>query len=188
VFLVDSTEFGRATYWQVDHAPPYAPLGWVAGENAGDSTLTPFRPLCPPDESVTAATIAELGGAAALVCFGNRQLNLVGDLSCVPAAVDAIVGGPAWLRQDAVCSLDDQLGLAGDAVFALRNPPAQDRVEGRFVIRGHFDDPKSDECGWIAFGTSGLEPSRPGEPGPVLICRQQFVVTAAERLRAPSPS
>jgi hypothetical protein len=54
------------------------------------------------------------------------------------------------------------------------------RVAGRYIIRGHFDDPESTECGWIPFGTSGVSPSRPGEPGPVLICRGQFVVTDAQ--------
>lgn len=186
VFLVDMREFGGQAHWELGRASwrPNLPLGWVPElDDNGLPTLFPYEPDCPDEEDLTAQAIIDVGAPVALACFGDRELTLVGDVDCYHVIADAIVAGAGWLSEDRSCTIDDKYGLHGPAVTMLLDGTADaNHVAGRYLVRGHFDDPGSAGCGWIPFGTSGLQPQHPGESGPVLICRQLFVVTSVERI------
>ncbi len=181
VFVVGRDEYPAGAYWEIGRTAmiPNLPLGLVP-ELApnGVSTLFPYVPTCPGDDVLTDQRLIDLGGLTALVCFGRRELALIGEVDCYRAAVDAIIAGPNWLTQQRLCTLNGQFDLNGPAVAALLDgAPGAGHVSGRYLIAGHYDDPGATACGWIPFGTSGLAPAHPGEPAPVFLCRQMFVVT-----------
>jgi hypothetical protein len=182
VVLVDRREFNGKAHWEIGrtHFSPDLPLGWVPEfDRNGLPTLFPYQPDCPEASEVTVETLLALAPLEDLVCFGNRDLTLVGDIDCYLSQGDAVIAA-RWLSIDRYCTIDDLYGLHGEPVTNLLDGTSgDDHVTGRYVVHGHFDDPRSAECGWIPFGTSG-PPLLPGEPGPVLVCRGIFFVTSVQ--------
>lgn len=181
VFVAGRREYPAGAYWEIGRTAvlPNLPLGLVP-ELApnGVSTLFPYAPACPHEDVLTDQALIDLGGLTALVCFGRRELALTGDVDCYRAGIDAIIAGPEWLTQESLCTLNGEFGLNGPAVTALLGGVlGAGHVSGTYLAWGHYDDPAATACGWIPFGTSGLQPAHPGEPAPVFLCRQMFVVT-----------
>lgn len=169
-------------YWAIDGAGPGG-LSWVAATRRSVATIVPYLPPCPPTDGLAASTLSDLGAFEALVCYGSADLTLRGELSCGPAAVDAIVGGAAFMSDRVICMLDDALQVFGSPVTGLLYAAdGPGRVNGQYEVRGHFDDPAAQSCHSIPFGWTPL--NAPGNPelGPVASCRTMFVATAVAPL------
>ena len=182
VFVVDRREFAGRPHWELGRVSsrPELPLGWVPElADNGLPTLFPYDPDCPDGEELTPQALVDLGGLAALACFGNKELSLAGRVHCDAGSIDWTISGPTWLSETVVCGMDDEFRLNGPAATSLLDLPVPN---DRYRVRGHFDDPESIRCGWILFGTSGMSPKDPGEHGPVFTCRQLFVVTHVEQI------
>ena len=179
VFLVAGPQTIKGLDWwlvqQDDRAAP-PQFGWVASTDT--DTLAPISVDCPA--VVDVQVIQSLGTLVALSCFGGRDLTLVGQVTCTPAAVDYVVGGPSWLDSYRLCQIDDALAVHGRGLAVVG--PSDGGGAGRFEVRGHFDDPEAKTCSPIPFGVSVTTPVGPPEPAAVLACRRMFVVTAATRL------
>jgi hypothetical protein len=182
VFLVDGPlRIHGADYWQVAVDPYSAVLGWVPLlEDSGLPTLRPTSPTCPPVGELTATTLNSTGGLRALACFRDDELELRGEVECNRAIADGGIGGAGYFDSNRHCILDDALAVFGDAVTAIIDEdPSAMEVRGEYVLHGHFDDEEAHGCGWIPMGVSLSAPTTP-EPGAVLFCRTNFVVTALE--------
>ena len=154
------------------HVMPFdgiAPTGWVAAA-ARDGTpwLAPASLACPapPLDGQAVLDLSSLGG---LVCYGDREIQLVGDVTCENADVDRVFGGPEWLHSGRYCRLD----LGGETreffdggIEGLGLP-----TRGRARVTGHFDDPAALTCVWA------VEPPAPDPASVVVNCRAMFVAT-----------
>lgn len=182
VFLVATLVGKKGTSWQVYRETQRAgPLGWVSEANGGNANLAPLQPLCPTNFPLTAQEIQALGRTAVLPCFGETELTLTGTVNCDRPTIEWAVGGAAFLDANRSCRLDEQVELHGEAITSLLEAPTRVQfMSGRFLVRGHFDDPQAQSCAPVAFGTNS--PTGPPEPGTVMVCRQMFVVSSATRL------
>jgi hypothetical protein len=188
VYLTQGPQAYDGTAWwevQEDYEPGHeTTFGWVPGSDAaGDATLVAVPAACPiADGPIDTGSIKMLGTLVSLACFGNRELEMRGLVSCFSASVDSMVGGPSWLGVNWVCDIDSVLGLHGESVGALLAGRPPNPTTGRFAVRGHFDDPEAKACSWIPFGTSVSSPVGPPDPGAVIMCRQLFVVTSVTKI------
>lgn len=180
VFLVDQARVHGDSYWQVarSEAGVSGVLGWIPQLKQGELTIDPYLPNCPTAFPLTSADLAALALFEGLSCFDDTELTLTGTVTCDRPTIDHLVGGATFLDGQRSCDLDDQFELLGDAVTSLlETPEAVETITGRYLVRGHFDDPEAHNCTFIPLGTSPEPPVGPPEPGAVAWCRQMFVVS-----------
>lgn len=184
VFLVATLVARKGTYWQVyREAHRTGPLGWVSEAKDANLTLAPFQPACPTNFPLTAEEIQELGRIAVLSCFGQTELMLSGTVNCDRPSIEWAVGGAAFLDANRSCRLDEQIELHGEGITSLLDLPTRvSSLSGRFLVRGHFDDPEAQNCGSIPFETFPNPANQPPEPATIMACRQMFVVSNATQL------
>ena len=182
VFLDSQRVAGEGvTWWAVYPSSGFLDYGWVPGEGtSGQPTLEPIEPACIPKDSLDAAALARLGWLPALVCYGDDDLHLRGEVTCEGATVDAAIAGASWLPLYAVCNLDDALNLDGhfETTLLAGQPSPPNAISGQYEVVGHFDDLESRLCFSIGFGGTVSGPVNAPDPAAVLGCRQQFVVTS----------
>lgn len=191
VYLTRGPErVGGQDWWEMqpasgpDITPPF---GWIrARDKDARPTLVAFVPVCPAvDQAMKAETLRAMGGIAALACFGDATLALEGNVSCTDLVRDRGAGGTSWLDPYSSCLMDEALGLYGPPVTALLDtgaPPPPNPVAGRYLVRGHFDDPEARFCSMLPIGVSVRGPIGPPDPEAVIQCRQLFVVSEVETL------
>lgn len=180
-------------WWAVAPVGDVSAYGWAAGQDgSGRATLAPMAPSCPDPDRLTAATLRGLSGAAALACFGGRELSVLGSLTCGRSIVDFAVGGASWLDPNHVCTLDGGFSISGPglaAVLALGSAVLPSEVPVR--VRGHYDDPEARQCFRTEIGVFADRPVAPPEPPAVMLCRQILVVDLVtplpETLASPVP-
>lgn len=181
IFLFDGPrDENGVPYWQVMKGTfpgSNMPLGWVPALDGDVPTLLPYQPPCPSVDGLTAKSLNDVGGLAALICFGNHELTLTGNLKCEHGVIDGIIGGAPCMDSYRWCSLDLQLSVLGESATSVLDGQSLAEVSGSYQITGHFDDPGAQRCTWISFGSSLNGPGGPPEPGPVTACRTMFVAT-----------
>lgn len=157
-------------WYQVMPFDGIAPSGWVA---AADRDGTPWlvrASLACPEPPLNGQALLDLSSLGGLVCYRDREIQLVGDVTCENADVDRVFGGPEWLHSGRYCQLD----LGGETreffdggIEGLGLP-----TRGRARVTGHFDDPAALTCVWA------VEPPAPDPATVVVSCRAMFVATA----------
>lgn len=188
LYVVDGpvAAHGR-NYWQLAGRWPlaYTALGWYPETNEGSQqALAPFAPDCPSaDQPISGSELMILGGSEGLVCFGNVELTVSGQLKCFRANADGGAGGAPWMDSSRFCKIDDVLWVYGEAATRLLEEPAYlDSITGTYEAVGHFEDLAAKGCRWMPIGVSLNAPGGPPDPGAVMTCRQDFVVTSATEL------
>ena len=146
-----------------------APTGWVAAA-ARDGTpwLRPAKLSC-PTPPLNAAAVLGLSSFGGLVCFGERTIELTGQVDCRLADVDRTIAGPTWMRSNRICELDlggQTMEFFDGGIEGLGLP-----THGPATVTGHFDDPEALAC------TSAVEPPAPDPDSIVANCRAMFVAT-----------
>jgi hypothetical protein len=147
-----------------------APTGWVAAAaHDGTPWLAPASLNC-PTPPLDGQAILDLSTFGGLVCFGNREIQLVGDVTCELGDVDVMFAGPTWVRHDRHCYID----LGGKTRSFFDGGIGGLGLPSRFraVVTGHFDDPLALTCTW------GIEGPAPDPASVVVNCRAMFVATA----------
>jgi len=185
VFLADQTRYKGGSYWQVlrEADSGSLPLGWIPQLIDGELTLDPFRPECPSAFPLSAADLETLGGLQTLTCYGNQELTMTGTVHCDRVQADLAISGASFLDPNRSCQLDSQLHLYGRNVTSLLDTPTSvEAVDGRYLVRGHFDDGEAQACFFIPFGTPPGGPTQPPDPRAVVTCRQLFLVSNATPL------
>jgi len=180
VFLANQLRVKGVSWWQIvpEEGVGSLPLGWIPQLVDGELTLDPFRPECPSTFPLSGQDLAAVGGLQALSCFGNQELTLTGTVHCERSNADYGIGGAGYLDASRECKLDDAFTLYGRAVTSLLDTPTSvEVVDGRYLVRGHFDDPEAQNCSRIPFGTDPSGAIGPPEPAAVIACRQHFVVS-----------
>ena len=154
------------------HVMPFdgiAPTGWVAAA-ARDGTpwLAPAQLAC-PEPPLDGPAVLALSSYGGLVCYGDREIQLIGDITCEFADVDRSMGGPDWLGYDRYCQFD----LGGQAMEFFDGGIEGLGLPSRFraVVTGHYDDPQALACTW------GIEGPAPDPASVVVNCRAMFVAT-----------
>jgi hypothetical protein len=145
------------------------PSGWVAAASTSGSPWLEASSLPCPSLPLTGTAALSVRGMAGIVCFGRREITIVGDVACELGEVERFLVGPAWIRADRHCELDlsgESMELMDAGIGGLQRP-----ARGRATITGHFDDPAAEQCRW-----AGDPPAR--DPISVLTgCRSMFVAT-----------
>lgn len=178
VFLDAHRVDGEGTdWWAVAPVGDAWAYGWAAGrDGSGRATLAPVTPSCPDPDRLTPATLRGLSDAAALACFGGRELSVRGRLSCERSIADFAVGGVSWLDPNHSCTLDGEFSISGPGlavVLALDSAALPSEVPVR--VRAHYDDPEARQCFRTDIGVFADRPVAPPEPPAVLLCRQTLV-------------
>jgi hypothetical protein len=173
-------------YWQLAGRWPaaYMPLGWYPATTQDGQALEPFVPSCPPgDEPISGGDLTIVAGSEGLACFGNIELTVSGELRCFRATADGGAGGAPWMDSTRFCKINDVLWVYGEAVVGLLEEPTYlDSITGTYEVAGHFDDLAAQGCRWMPIGVSLNAPGGPPDPGAVMTCRQDLVVTSATEL------
>jgi hypothetical protein len=182
VFIADGPRVvDGKTWWAIASEAGPGGYGWVSADDEDRPALVPYAPECSGTTApLEAPALRALGTLQALACFGDREIALRGDVTCLSATIDYAVGGAGWLDAYAACSLDEVLALNGPAATSLlagQVPPANP-VHGRFEVRGHFDDPQARACFRIGLGAFVSSPIASPEPEAVMACRLMFVATS----------
>jgi len=138
---------------------PDGDFGWITAEKARTS-LVPVNAICPAE--TTLASVSALQPFERHLCFGRRDLTFE-PVTARHRAVGAKISN-RWISSDG--SPDFFTGLP---VYGL-TPALMMPDSGWFRVTGHFDDPKSIEC---------------GDPGEVAWCRERFIVTAVAPVDPP---
>jgi hypothetical protein len=167
-------------WYQIDPygGAPSLPFGWVAaGSREGEPWVEQHSLGCdaiaPSAESLVSGEPLEQLFCA--VSGGSAEVTVVGDVWCTLADDHNSVTGPAWISEEGYCELRTESGsrrVYGQAVHELIDE-ANNPVEGRYTITGHFDDPGASDC--EAFVHEGDPSPDPAEA--ILWCRAAFVVT-----------
>jgi hypothetical protein len=181
VYLVNMLPRRKMNYWQVyDGSRQDGLVGWIPQPSRGDLNIEPYQPECPDEFPLTADSFADFGSGdgSLIACFGETELTLVGEVACDRSIAEYAVSGVSFLDADRSCYLGQRaLHLYGNEIFELLEAPPVDSITGRYLVRGHFDDPEAQNCYSIEFGTPlSNSPGEPPEPGAVMACRQMFVV------------
>jgi len=157
-------------WYQVMPFDGIAPSGWVAAAAKDGTPWLARASLACPEPPLDAQAILDLSSLGGLVCYGNREIQLVGHVTCEIADVDRVFSGPEWLGSGHYCRLD----LGGETreffdggIEGLGLP-----TRGRARVTGHFDDPAASSCTWA------VEPPAPDPATVVVSCRAMFVATA----------
>jgi hypothetical protein len=172
LFVIDGPVTADGYDWY--HAMPFdgiAPTGWVAAAaHDGTPWLAPESLTCPTPPLDTQA-ILDLSSFGGLICFGNREIQLVGDVTCELGDDGIVFAGPTWIRHDRRCSIDlggETRSFFDGGIEGLGLP-----THGRAVVTGHFDDPEARSCVW-----DGVDGPSPDPATIVASCRAMFVTTA----------
>jgi len=181
VYLTDKLTRKKMTWWQVyDGNGPDGLIGWIPQLSKQELNLEPYQPDCPTEFPLTPESFAELRMGEALACFGDTELTLTGEVTCVrDAPGDFVMGGASFFDVVRLCALGDSaLGLYGNEIYELLEAPPVDSITGTYLVRGHFDDPEAQGCRVIPFGTDPVfTPTDHGDPGSIMNCRERFVVS-----------
>jgi hypothetical protein len=172
-----------ASWWRIPFEPYSAELGWIPERDGRSTTLQPVVPACPdPTFRLTTAELPD-EGIVRLACFGSRPLELIGDLRCEGGIAELSIQGAPWTDERRWCVLDERIRVAGEPVTSLIGGGLSDpgREIGVVVIHGRFDAPGAEHCISTSFGVSLGPQAGPGEPGAILVCRQDFVATEVFR-------
>ena len=185
VYLVNKMTRKKMNWWQVyDGNGPEGLIGWIPQLSKEELNLQPYQPNCPTEFPLTPESFADLGMGEALTCFGNTELTLNGEVTCIrDAPGDFVVGGASFFDVEKRCSLGDgALGLFGRVAWDLLESPPADSVTGNYLVRGHFDDAEAQGCHVQPLGPpDGFDPAVAGDPGSIMDCRQLFVVSTVIR-------
>ena len=156
-------------WYQVMPFDGIAPSGWVAAAATDGTPWLARASLACPEPPLGGQAFLDLSSLGGLVCYGDREIQLVGDVTCENADVDRVVGGPEWLRSGAYCRLD--LGGETREIFDGGIEGLGLPTRGRARVTGHFDDPGAQTCVWA------VEPPAPDPATVVVTCRAMFVAT-----------
>ena len=148
------------------------PQGWVASASRqGESWVEDDAESC-PTSPLDAANVARLMTFGGLACFGDREVQVTGEVHCEFADVDSPISGPDWIHYDRYCTLN----LGGEARLWINDGGMTlgYPMTSQALVTGHFDDPQATLC------VSGDESSAPDPARVVLDCRAQFVGTSID--------
>lgn len=148
------------------------PQGWIASASRqGEQWVEDDAESC-PTPPLDAAKVLSLMTYGGLACFGDREVEVVGEVHCEFADVDSPISGPDWIHHDRYCTLnlggESRLGI-NDGGMTLGFP-----MTGQASVTGHFDDAQAVLC-TSADDELAREPARI-----VLDCRAQFVGTSID--------
>ena len=183
VYLVDKVRRMKVDFWQVDVATGQradGQLGWIPAESRTEPNIEAFIPDCPTEFPLTPESFRELEHNEDLMCFGNTELTLSGNVTCNRPIIEYAISGASWIDGQRSCflGLEGDLYLYGDNIYSLLESPPVDSITGRYLVRGHFDDPEAQGCYSIPFGTPpSAFPGESPDPEAVMGCRQMFVVS-----------
>jgi hypothetical protein len=191
LFIVDGPVMADGYDWYL--VQPFEPelgdvptdwtFGWVAaGDRTGaEAWIAPAALECPRP---TVDDIRRMAPEARLACFGDEQLALEGRFGGCFAGMTPVwlqVHGCALLPLDPIPAGSPDPGHLGlRFVDTIQIPHDQ---PGAFItVRGHFDDPRANSCGWgdDAFfeESGGVGPTPSPKPEEVILwCRTEFVAT-----------
>lgn len=156
-------------WYQVMPFDGIAPAGWVASAAHDGTPWVSAASLTCPAPPLDAEAVLNLSSFGGLVCYGGREIKLVGDISCEVADVDRVFAGPDWLRSNHYCEFDlggQTIEFLDGGIGGLGLP-----THGRGLVTGHFDDPQATTCSWA------VEPPAPDPALVVVSCRAMFVAT-----------
>jgi hypothetical protein len=160
---------GYTWYHVIPRAPGY-PTGWVAaGSRDGEAWIGADQPTC-PGWPMDATDLRALGPFGGLVCYGNKDIEVTGSVTCDLADVDFTIVGPSWFHDNWTCSFildDSQLFFYPTPNVAVGFPT----TEVPYVVTGHFADQEASVCVW------GVDPPAPDPAEIAAACRADFVVT-----------
>ncbi|MEX2547197.1 MAG: hypothetical protein WD830_05340 [Chloroflexota bacterium] len=187
VFLTAQATRRNTIYWQVSAGSRAdGKLGWIPEVAGEEAVLEPFQPDCPTEFPLTPSSLSGLGRFEALTCFADSELTLIGTVTCTRPTIEYAVSGASFVDANRSCDMGEagDVHLYGDAVTALLEAPTPvQSFTGRFLVRGHFDDPEAQFCYSIPFGTPpSTTPNQPPHPGAVVRCRQMFIVSTVTRM------
>ena len=190
-------------WWQVLGARPGTAewlFGWLAEAGRdGEVWAAPVSLACPARPTVV--DLAILGGARALVCYGDRELRIrafrrqfCGD------GITTHFGAPHWIAGtfggdsllDREADFDDETAneiygrahpssFAGDTEHFDCGPGGT----GWFDVTGHFDDPVSSECRTTVEDPTTGETIMEELALSIAYCRHTFVYTDLDRAQGP---
>lgn len=158
-----------------------SPFGWIAAASRDrEPWIEPFPLGCdtvaPSAEGLVSGE--RLEHLYCSVTSHNPDITVEGDVWCTFADDHhGPLSGPTWIDQRGYCELRTEVGsrwLYGEPVMRLLDE-ANNPVEGRYTITGHFDDGGAADC--RASSMDGSEP--PPVAAVILSCRTAFVVTEA---------
>lgn len=148
----DGFDWYLADPFQIDvqEGEEWVRFGWVAAaDKTGEDWIVPVAPECPPEPDLQ--TLNGLLPQLQLACFGDRTIQLEGDVSCENLGPPIPTAMPAWFTWER-CNLNPQ-GFPYDPMdhttslgIPIHYPPDAERTTGYLRITGHFDDPRATEC------------------------------------------
>ena len=116
---------GYAWYHVLPVDPGY-PSGWVAAASRDGEPWIEAAPSECPSLPIEPLEMDSLGVYGGLACFGDNEIQLMGEVSCQTADVDLTIGGPSWLRGDRYCTFS-----GGDGSRQIQDGGAGLRVQAR---------------------------------------------------------
>jgi hypothetical protein len=183
VFIIGGPrDAGGTRTWLMTTEAARAP-GWFPAQDAnGDSTITALSPNCPDTtQTLTLDDLRPLGRIGSLACFGSTDIQLTGHVECLSGTEDGGLGGTSWQFDGVHCYMGGDYTIYGKAMTReLDQAGDAYPLAGTYLVRGHFDDPESNNCGFYQFATSILE--HVGDAAPVMECRKQFVATSVTKI------
>ncbi|HEX5825680.1 MAG TPA: hypothetical protein VFY18_14575 [Candidatus Limnocylindrales bacterium] len=156
-------------WYQLTPFVALAPTGWVAAAaHDGTPWLAPASLACPAPP-IDVRNVPDPFGLGGLVCYGGREIQITGDVTCELADLAPVFAGPEWLRTDRHCLFDvngQAIEFFDGGIGGLGLP-----THGRGVVTGHFDDAEAPTCTWAG------EAPAPDLAWVVVSCRASFVAT-----------
>lgn len=170
------------TAWPVLPASGSWTFGWAAASGGGQTFLELNAVSC-PSGTPDLATLVGMTGWARLACYSGETLTVSGFQSYCEGCGGVTPGTyspewlahpqrPLWVRTEPAAGEIFYYRMPDDASIGI--PPESAAA----TYTGHFDDPAATSC--------TMEPLENGTPVPanasaaVLLCREQFVVTATD--------
>ena len=166
-------------YWQLSTG---LIAGWFpAVDRTGDEQFEATNPACPgAQELISGPQRSMLAGPAGLVCFGRRELRVRGNLECNRLPADGGPGGVPWMSSAALCHVDRNLAVYGDAVTRpILGAGRPSQFSAAYEVVGHFDDAAAGTCYFVPIGVNLDTPGGPPDTAAVMFCRLAFVATSA---------
>jgi len=169
LFVIEESVAADGYAWyHVLPADPGYPSGWVAAASRDGEPWIEAAPSECPSLPIEPLEMDSLGVYGGLACFGDNEIQLMGEVSCETADVDLTIGGPSWLRGDQFCTFSGGVGTRQiqDGGAGLPGPGG---LNG--IVTGHFADSQSTSCVWT------VDPPAPDAAEITTTCRAMFVAT-----------